>query len=200
MNNELIALLKENIGGVMTWEAAAKIYELSTRVAQLLPPSQLAGIEPEEYGAYTFSLERLADILEEMKPLHQSHWNEKEEEEGRPGFNPDYDTFLRHERAGRALVFTLRKEGRLIGNFSVYVSRSMHTQALRSTEDTLYILPEERKGRLAARLMGYAERVLKGLGVTELNITVKISNRHGRYFQMIGYQHVSNGLTKLLED
>ena len=121
-------------------------------------------------------------------------------EEGRPGFNPDYDKFIRFEQAGRALVFTLRREGRLIGNFSLYVSESMHTKALRSTEDTLYIVPDERKGRLAARLVGYAERALKQLGVTEINVTVKINNKHGRYFQMLGYHHVSNGLMKVLED
>ena len=48
--------------------------------------------------------------------------------------------------------------------------------------------------------MGYAERALKQLGVTEINVTVKINNKHGRYFQMLGYHHVSNGLMKVLED
>lgn len=200
MNTDLIKLLQGNLYQPLTTDLAAQIYELATRVSGLLRQDQLREIEPEQIGEYTYARERLQDILEEMAPLHQAHWDEKEVEPGRPGFNPDYDKFIRFEQAGRAIVFTLRKEGRLIGNFSLYLSQSMHTQALRSTEDTLYIVPEERKGRLAARLVGYAERALKRLGVTEINVTVKINNKHGRYFQMIGYRHVSNGLMKVLED
>jgi GNAT superfamily N-acetyltransferase len=144
-------------------------------------------------------LEELNKILEEMRPLHKAHWDEKEEEPGRPAFHPDYDTFIRYELAGRALVFTAREEGRLIGNFSLYLQPSMHTQALLATEDTLYLVPEARKGRTAARLIGFAEQAMKKLGVTEISVSVKIDNKHGRYFQMLGYGHVSNGLTKLLE-
>jgi hypothetical protein len=200
VNQKLLTLLQANIHMTLTTELLAQIFELANRVPELVPLSKIAKIEPEQYGDYTFACERLEHILEEVKPLHLSHWNEKEIEEGRPQFNPDYLTFIRFERAGRAVVFTLRERGRLIGNFSLYIAQSMHTQALRSTEDTLYILPECRKGRLAGRLVAYGERGLKQLGVTEISVTVKIANKHGRYFQMLGYQHVSNGLMKVLEN
>lgn len=200
MNANLVNLLRDYLYHPMTPDIAARIYEMATRVVMLVPQAEIEAIKPEEREGYVFARERLEDILHEMQPLHQAQWDEKEAEPGRPQFNPDYDTFIRHEQAGRALVFTLRKDGRLIGNFSLYVTRSMHTQALRSTEDTLYIVPECRKGRLAARLINYGERGLKQLGVTEINVTVKVANRHGRYFQMLGYNHVSNGLTKYLEN
>jgi N-acetylglutamate synthase-like GNAT family acetyltransferase len=200
LNKELLIFLKQNIGIPLTWQTASDIYVKATKVVELVPQAVIDKILPEQIGEYTFARERLELILAEMKPLHQAHWDEKEVEEGRPGFKPNYEKFILFEQAGRALVFTLRRDGNLIGNFSLYLSESMHTQALRSTEDTLYIIPEERKGRLAARLVGYAERALKQLGVTEINVTVKIDNKHGRYFQMIGYNHVSNGLMKVLED
>lgn len=200
MSAELLALLRENVGKFMDATVAAKIYAAAMRIDQLLPQEAMEAISPEHCGGFTFALERMADILQEMMPLHQAHWKETEEHRHGLELKPDYDKFIRHERAGRCVVFTLRKEGRLLGNFSLYLSRSMHTQTLMATEDTLFLLPEARKGRTAARFIGYAERNLKWLGVREINVSVKVVNQAGRYFQIIGYKHVSNGLTKVLEN
>lgn len=200
MSKILFSLLDASIGQALTHGLALEIMRAASIPDPLISPEVLEQIVPVERGGFVFAIERLEKILEEMKPLHQAHWDEKEEEPGRPGFNPNYDRFISFEKAGRAIVFTVREHGRLIGNFSLYVHESMHTRALLAQEDTLYLVPEARKGRLAARLIDYAEQALKKLGVTEINVTVKIANRHGRYFQMLGYEHVSNGLTKYLEN
>jgi GNAT superfamily N-acetyltransferase len=199
-NKRLSDLLWENRYQPLTLDLATQIMALSMPQI-LVSREKMEAIEAEEHEGHTFALERLGNILEEMQVLHSAHWAEKEEEPDRPPFNPDYDTFIYYEKTGRCLVFTCRdtESKRLIGNFSLYLDRSMHTQALLATEDTLYLVPEARKGRLAARLIGYAERSMKQLGVTEINVTVKVDNKHGRYFSMLGYNHVSNGLTKLLE-
>jgi len=114
------------------------------------------------------------------------------------GFNPDYEAFFRQERAGRAVVFTLRKERRLLGNFSLYVTKSMHTQTLMSREDTLFLMPEARKGGTAMRFIEYGEKALEQIGVRESNVSVKVINKASRFFQMIGYKHTDNGLSKIL--
>ena len=113
--------------------------------------------------------------------------------------NPDYEAFTRYERSGRYLLFTLRKDGRLLGNCAVYLDRSTHTQTLIATEDTLYLLPEARRGRAARRFVAYVEDALRELGVREIHITVKTVNKAGRFLQMLGYRHVENGLMKILE-
>ena len=41
---------------------------------------------------------------------------------------------------------------------------------------------------------------LKSLGVKEINVSVKTVNKAGRFFRMLGYRHVENGLSKILED
>lgn len=200
MNVELVKFLRDNLYEPLTTELAAKIYHLSTQVEELVSQAQLEQIKPEQHGEFTFARERMEAIVKEMMPLHQAHWAETEEHRHGLEFKPDYERFIRFERAGRALVFTLRKEGRLLGNFAVYIAQSMHTQTLMATEDTLFLLPEARKGRTSARLIGYAERALKQLGVKEISVSVKLVNKAGRFFQMLGYKHVSNGLTKVLEE
>ncbi len=199
MNAELIKLLKQNMGLPLSWDLAADIYVAAMKVIPLVPLAKIEAIKPEQSGEYTFARELLKDILEEMMPLHQEHWSETEAHRHGLIFNPDYDRFIRFEQAGRCVVFTIRKDGRLMGNFSLYLAQSMHTQTLMATEDTLFLIPEARKGRTAARFINYAERALKQLGVVEINVSVKVVNKAGRYFQIIGYQHVSNGLTKVLE-
>lgn len=199
MNHRLRDLLWENRYQPLTLDLATQIMAISMPEI-LVSRARIEAIRPYQREGYTFAVERLRDILDEMRLLHSAHWAEKEEAPGRPPFNPDYETFIYYESTGRCLVCTVRdQKNQLVGNFSLYMERSMHTQALIATEDTLYLIPEARKGRVAQRLIAYGERALEELGVTEINVTVKRDNKHGRFFQMLGYDHVSDGLTKLLE-
>lgn len=81
----------------------------------------------------------------------------------------------------------------------MYLDRSAHTQTLIATEDTLYLLPEARARGVARRFVAYVEQAMRSLEVREINATVKTANKAGRFFQMLGYRHVENGLTKILE-
>jgi len=200
MNTILMSTLKENIGMPLTPMLAAKIMQVSDAMSVLVPEDEIAKIQPEVSGEFVFAAEKMADILEEIKPLHQAHWKETEEHRHGLEFNPDYTTFIKYERAGRCVVFTLRSAGRLMGNFALYLNKSMHTQTLFATEDTLFLLPEARKGRVSMRFIAYGEKALKQLGVREIDVSVKLVNKAGRFFQMIGYKHVENGLSKILEN
>lgn len=199
MNASLISILKANIGQTLTPEISADILLAADQLSTLVPADVIEKIQSEEYGEFTFSRERMEGIVEEMKPLHQSHWNETEEHRHAMTLNPDYETFIRYERAGRYVLFTLRSEGKLLGNCAMYLDMSAHTQTLIATEDTLYLLPEARRGRVAMRFVAYVEESLQQIGAKEINITVKTVNKAGRFFRMLGYRLVENGLTKILE-
>src|SRR5690606_21899359 len=142
---------------------------------------------PAQHGESIFAIERIEDILMEIKPLHRAHWEETEAHRHALGFDPDYATFIRYERAGRYLLFTLRNEGNLSGNCAMYMDLNTHTQTLLATEDTLYLLPQARKGKVAARFVGYVEDALRQLGVREISVTVKTANKAGRFFRLLGY-------------
>lgn len=198
VKQELISTLKSYIGLPLTPEMAAEIFMVAERMDQLVSFVELSKIEPEQCGEFVFKIERLEAIIDEMRPLHQEHWNETEAAHNGTPFNPDYATFFRYERAGRCVVFTVRKDGRLMGNFSLYIDRSMHTQTLIASEDTLFLVPDARRGGVAKRFIGYAEKALYQLGVKEINVSVKNSNPAGRFFQIVGYKPVSTGLSKIL--
>lgn len=199
MSKLLFAFLDNNLGRTLDEAFGVEIMRVASMLDPLVDHEDIEQIAPVEHEGFVFAVERLEHILEEMKPLHKAHWRETEAHRHGIAFNPDYETFFRYERAGRAIVFTIRRGGKLLGNFSLYLDRSMHTQTLLATEDTLFLMPEARKGRVAMRFIEYAERGLKQLGVKEISVSVKIVNKAGRFFQMIGYRHVENGLIKVLE-
>jgi len=200
MNANLISLLRANMGVQLDPNLAADIMVLADQIPTLVPFDVIDRIKPEASGEFAFAVERIEDIEDEIKPLHKSHWNETEGHRHGLPFNPDYQTFIRYERAGRYVLFTLRRDGVLLGNCAMYLDRSAHTQTLIATEDTLYLLPEARKGRTAMRFVAYVENALKQIGAEEICITVKMVNKAGKFFQFLGYRQVETGFTKILED
>ena len=200
MKQLLIEILRANIGRPLTPEIAADLMVASDQIPTLISFDLIDKIQPEQYREFTFAVEKIEDITEEIKPLHFSHWTETEGHRHTLPFNPDYSTFIRYEHAGRYVLFTLRREGVLLGNCAMYLDKSTHTQTTIATEDTLYLLPDARRGRTAMRFVAYVENALRQLGAGEICITVKTVNKAGKFFRALGYQHVEDGLTKILED
>lgn len=200
MSQALIALLQANRNRPLDGELAARIYALAVQMERLVPQDAIDGIVPERHGDVTFARECMHEVMDEIKPLHRAHWDETEGHRHGLPFDPAYHTFIQYELAGRYVLFTLREGGRMVGNCAMYLDRSAHTQTLIATEDTLYLLPEARRGRIAHRFVGYVERALASLGAREICITVKTVNRAERFFRLLGYRHVENGLTKILEE
>lgn len=199
MNLQLVALLKANVGYPLTAKLATRICMLAEQMPVLVPADRIESIPPQACGQVTFAIERMQDIEAEIRPLHRAHWEETEKHRHGLELNPDYETFKQYERAGRYVLFTVRQAGRLVGNCAMYLGMSAHTQTLVATEDTLYLLPEARRGTTGRAFIGYVEDGLQRLGVREIDITVKTVNRAERLFRMLGYRHVENGLTKILE-
>lgn len=200
MNRILFSYLDQHMGETLTPALAMDILRVSAIPDPLVAQDNMASIEPVLHEGFVFAVERMELIEDEMKPLHRSHWDETEAHRHNLPFNPDYATFIHYEQAGRYVLFTLRKDGKLVGNCAMYLDKSTHTQTLMATEDTLYLLPEARTGTVAKRFVGYIEAALKTLGAKEICITVKTVNRAGLFFQRMGYRHVENGLTKVLEN
>lgn len=199
MNIELIKLLKENLYQPITTELAADICMAAGSLSRLVTVEDLVQTKPETDNGMTFALERMENILDELKLLHEIHWAETEEYRHEIPLNPDYSEFIRHERAGRYMVFTLRREERLLGNFSLFVAKSHQTQTLIGSEDTLYVMPEVRKSGAARGLVSYGERALHRMGVRQITASVKLVNNAGVFLKRMGYEHVAEGYSKILE-
>lgn len=153
----------------------------------------------QEYRGIVFQAERLADILEELKPLHQEHWLETEKHRHGIALNPDYDFLLAKERAGELLQFTARIDGALVGNLRWYIGLSCHTQTSFAEEDTLYLTPSARGAFTAVNFIRFSESALRSIGVHEIRADTKLVNNAGALLRRLHYKPVAMRFIKFLE-
>lgn len=200
-------VLAAHLGRELTPEAAAEI----ERAAGLQPdaPIDIWRFEPARHDRYVICLERFTDAIGELHALHVAHWRETEAHRHGLPLNPDYDGMAEHERAGRLLQFTVRRDGALVGNLRLYVGVSAHsgtpfavfptrTNDPASEEDTLYLAPEHRGGFLAMHLLRYAERVLVALGMREIRADSKLINRADVLMRRMGYRPFALKFVKVI--
>jgi len=154
---------------------------------------------PQVYRGLIFGVERIADIEDEIHPLHQAHWLETEKHRNGSAMLPDYEAFKADELAGRLVQFTARTAaGALVGNIRMYLYRSRHDQQLECKEDTFFLLPEHRQGFTAIRFWQYMETCMQALGVLDIYTDSKVVNQVHRLNQYLGYAHIANVFHKRL--
>ncbi|MBQ1766799.1 MAG: GNAT family N-acetyltransferase [Aquincola sp.] len=204
--NRFRAAVAAHLGQALTPELAAAI-EAAT---WFQPPAHLPTFERAEYRGYVIGVERFTAALPELHQLHVLHWRETEKHRHGLPLNPDYALMAEHERAGRLLQFTVRRDGVLVGNLRMYLGVSAHsgtpfavfptrTREPAAEEDTLFLHPEHRGGFLAVQLLRYAERVLVALGMREIRADSKLINRADVLMRRLGYQPFALKFVKIIE-
>ena len=198
MNVEALSkALEGNLGARLTPELVIGLMHAAQQ--PVITPINLEDIPQEQYGDYTFSSESLETVLAEIFPIHQEHWKETEGYRHDIPLSPNYEAMIQRERSGTFLLMTVRdKDQNLVGNCMMYLAKSSHTQKWVADEDTIFISKEHRLGRVGIKFIKYVERVLKGMSVTEIRVTVKNVNRVGDLLKCMGYIHTANQLTKVL--
>lgn len=123
--------------------------------------------------------------------LASQHWHETEGFRRGEVFAPSLERYMQCEKIGFFIAFTARDGAKLCGYAGMYLTKSMHSQAIISVEDEWFLLPEYRKGRNAIRLVKYVESELAKRGVTAVQMSAKISNGIGLILKYLQYEPVS---------
>lgn len=189
------------VGLTLTPELAAQLVaRVTTRCYS--GPVDTSHIGPKTVGSYTLRCVRVADIIDQLRPIHLEHWQETETYRHGVEFKPDYQRGIDLEEQGRyVLVAAFEADtGELVGNYGIYLARSMHTQKRMATEDTLFVSKAHRRGRLGIALMRYTEHVLMQLGVEEFNVSVKVVNNVGPMLERMGFSKTGSNYTKILKE
>lgn len=197
MREQIAIILAKNIGQVLTMDLATEIAVAICECADATV--DVSKFKQETYKGYQFQCELLRDILPDMHKLHVQHYAEVEVEKAGLTFNPDYDRLLDIEKRGGLLQFTARKNGELIGNMRIYVSKSTHTQTMICSEDTFYIVPEHRGGFTAVRFWQYVERCCIDHGAREIQFDSKLINNADSMARYLKYQPVAIKFMKVID-
>lgn len=163
---------------------------------------QYYAFELEEHRGYIIGHERIAEMEKDIRPLHAAHWQETETLYLDTPCDPDYTRYKNSEAAKQFVVFTVRKDGEMVGYIQYYVFRDMHSQHMYTArEDALFLAKEHRGGGLASKLIDYAEHCLKQLGCAYVGMSSKAPAGGpdiGKFLERKGYRPVAMYFSKKL--
>jgi len=189
-------ILWRNSGQVLTPELIVGILQgASFQPERHVDFSEIA---PVDYKGYVFHVERYASALPELIPLHRDHWQETEKYRHSIPLNPDYDGFIAQDRAGALVLFTIRKDGALVGQSTMKLHASMHSQTLVANEDSLFLRKDHRGGFMMVRFIRYMDAILTALGVREVRVSSKLVNGADKLMMRAGFKPFATQLVKLL--
>lgn len=186
-----------HLGRELTPEVAAAI-EVACRASAA--PIDLAAFGQHEHAGYVIRAERMADVLDELHPLHAAHWLETEKHRHGLPLAPDYLYMMDREVAGTMVQFTARHGRELVGNLRLYLGVSKHSGTKFAEEDTLFIAPAHRGGMLAVALLRFAERAVLSLGVREIRADSKLVNKADVLMRRMGYEAVATKFVKVFKE
>jgi len=131
--------------------------------------------KPLEYQHFVIGLERLDNILPEIRAMYLVHWAETEVLYLTRQPSIDHERLRDLDVMGKCCQFTVRDmRGNLSGNLCYTLNTSTHFKGMKmATEVAFYLLPDARKGRLALKVVQYAEDMLKSRGVKLIGMSDK---------------------------
>lgn len=134
----------------------------------------------------TFTREKFADILEEMKPLNLAHWDEVAMYKEVP-LDPGYDAFLNLENSGHLQTFCARINGELVGYAVFVLNHHLHYRnTLMAVQDIVFI-KKECRGE-GAKFINWCDGQLKENGVNVVTHHVKAKHNWGKMLERNGYE------------
>jgi GNAT superfamily N-acetyltransferase len=150
-----------------------------------------------------YGVEKLADMVDELRVLHTEHYNETETLYLDTPIEADYDRYRASEAVGQFIVFTAREGSTMVGYLQYYVFRSMHSASIQQAREDAFFVTKSRRGTgIAPRLLSYAEDALKQLGCTHVGMSSKAPTGGpdiGPFLEKHGYKPVALYYVKKLE-
>lgn len=152
-----------------------------------------------EHRVLIFQEEKIRDILEEMKPMLQLHWEELANNKDVRPLNPDYDRYTQLNNLDYIRLFTVRSLGRLVGYSTWYVSYNLHYKDwMYASNDVYYLDPGYRNKGNGHIMFQETEKWLKSMGVKNVVVQDKLHQSHESFFVKLGFTPIEQNYEKII--
>lgn len=149
----------------------------------------------------TCHVEKLADSLEELKPVLPLHYEELALHKEHVPLDPQYDVYLAREREGQLLFVVLRDAGKMVGYFIGFIAPGLHYKTCLTCQmDIFYVHPDHRGNGGGAQLFTFVEAELKRRAVQRVFVGSKCHKDASWLFERLGYDMVEIYYSKWLGD
>jgi len=147
-----------------------------------------------EYKEETFD-----QVIDEIKPLLEDHWEEIALNKEVIKLNPNYEMYEKLCNSGVMRIVTARNDGKLIGYCICIIAYNLHYKdSLTATNDIFFISKDYRKGSTGVKLFIKNEEILKSYGVQRLIMNTKVHQDVGAIFERLGYKQTERVFGKLI--
>jgi len=147
-----------------------------------------------EYKEETFD-----QVIDEIKPLLEDHWEEIALNKEVIKLNPNYEMYEKLCNSGVMRIVTARDDGKLIGYCICIIAYNLHYKdSLTATNDIFFISKDYRKGSTGVKLFIKNEEILKSYGVQRLIMNTKVHQDVGAIFERLGYKQTERVFGKLI--
>jgi hypothetical protein len=147
--------------------------------------------QPVYAKGVSYQVEKLKDVIEELKPFAPLHWGELGLTKDDVPLDMDWDRYLDLESDDRLHLVVVRMDGHVIGYQFTFVGGHFHYKStLHGIVDLYYLLPQFRKGKVGIDMFKYAESELKKVGVVKVITGCKAcipGLDHSKLFEHLGY-------------
>lgn len=146
----------------------------------------------------TYQEEKFKDIIDEIKPILEIHWNELANNKDIRPLNVDYNSYIKLNRAGIWKVFTVRNGGVLIGYTSFVITPNLHYKDWKYATNDVYYLHQDYRGHgVGYQMFKKSEEWLKNQGVKSVVVQEKIDHPHFDLFDKLGYTMIERNYEKV---
>lgn len=148
--------------------------------------------------SYAFSRVPIAIVVDQLQVLAEREYEEVGQKD-LDALNVDWKRYRELDAAGKLATFIARRDGALVGYAVFVVQTHIHYQdSLVAANSAVYVVPESRIGRVALKLLRYAEIGLKAQGIKKIYYHVKREKDFGRLLEHLGYFDAERMFAKVL--
>ena len=139
------------------------------------------------------------EVVEDIKPLIEDHWEEIALNKEKIKLNPDWEMYEALNSIDRLRIFTVRDEGKLIGYYIVIINKHLHyTDHVFAMNDLIYIDDAYRGRTVAYRLIKFVEKELKESSVSVMMINMKVHSPFDRLLEGCGFTYTERMYSKFI--
>ena len=148
--------------------------------------------------SYAYSRVPIGTVAVELQSLAEREYAEVGQKD-LDRLNIDWARYGELDAARKLATFIAKRDGVIVGYAVFVVQTHIHYQdALVAANSAVYVVPEARVGRVALKLLRYAEIGLKAQGVKKVYYHVKRERDFGRLLEHLGYRDAERLFAKAL--
>lgn len=149
-----------------------------------------------------YQRESFDEVLEEIKPLLEEHYQEAKAFPDQIPLDPYYEVYQAMDYTGNILIHTVRTdEDELVGYSITLLQMDPHAkESAIATNDMCYLLPDHRGSDNFKKLLQTVEADVKKTGASSLSYHFNFENAPKKKLEDLGYKQHQVTFAKYIQD